>query len=62
MAPATGISVYALPFSPYLSQQLDVLRGSNKDEWSPKVDILEKLVAIRQAMRKNVAIWRRVGW
>ncbi len=48
------ISVYALPFSPYLSRQLDVLRGSNKDEWSPNVDIIEKLAAIRQAMRKNI--------
>lgn len=48
------ISVYALPFSPYVSQQFDVLRGTNKDEWSPNVDILEKLAAIRQAMRKNV--------
>lgn len=48
------ISVYALPFSAYLSQQLDVLRGTNRDEWSPNVDILEKLAAIRQAMRKNI--------
>jgi VWFA-related protein len=48
------ISVYALPFSPYVSQQFDVLRGTNKDEWSPNVEIIEKLAAIRQAMRKNV--------
>ena len=48
------ISVYALPFSPYVSQQFDALRGTNKDEWSPNVDIIEKLAAIRQAMRKNV--------
>jgi len=47
------ISVYAVPFSAYLSQQLDVLRGTNKDEWSPKVDILEKLAAIRQATRRT---------
>lgn len=47
------ISVFAVPFSPYISQQLDVLRGANKDEWSPKIDILEKLAAARQAMRKN---------
>ena len=51
---ANYITVYALPFSAYLSQQLDVLRGTNKDEWSPNVDILEKLAAIRQAMRKNI--------
>jgi VWFA-related protein len=49
-----NISVYALLFSPYQSQQLDVLRGTNKDEWRPYVNILEKLAAIRQAMRKNI--------
>jgi Mg-chelatase subunit ChlD len=27
--------VYALPFSPSLSQVLDTERGSNKDEWGP---------------------------
>ena len=48
------ISVYALPFSPYLSQQLDAMRGTNKDEWPPNIDILEKLAAVLQAMRKNV--------
>jgi VWFA-related protein len=48
------ISVYALPFSPYLSKQLDVVRGKNKDEWTPNVDFIEKLAAIRQAMRKNI--------
>jgi VWFA-related protein len=48
------ISVYAVPFSAYLSQQLDALRGTNKDEWPPNMDILEKLAAIRQAMRKNI--------
>jgi VWFA-related protein len=49
-----NISVFAVPFSPYLSQQLDVARGTNQDEWTPKIDLLEKLVAARQAMRKNV--------
>src|SRR5260370_15285119 len=47
--------VYALPFSAYISQQLDIARGSNKDEWSPNFDIVEKLAAVRQAMRKNSA-------
>lgn len=51
----THTLVYALPFSPYISQQLDVARGSNKDEWSPNFDIVEKLAAARQAMRKNSA-------
>lgn len=48
-----NISVFSLPFSPYKSQQLDVLRGSNRDEWGPEIDILEKLEDIHQAMRKN---------
>jgi VWFA-related protein len=47
--------VYALPFSPYISQQLDVGRGANKDEWGPTVDLIEKAAALRQAMRKNAA-------
>jgi VWFA-related protein len=51
----THTLVYALPFSPYISQQLDTARGSNKDEWKPTVDILEKLEAMRQAMRRNSA-------
>ena len=51
----THTLVYALPFSPYISQQLDIARGSNKDEGSPNFDIVEKLAAARQAMRKNSA-------
>ena len=49
----TNASVYAISFSPYASEQLDVVRGTNKDEWQPGVDILAKIVAARQAMRKN---------
>jgi VWFA-related protein len=45
--------VFAFPFSPYASQQLDVVRGANKDEWKPNIDLLEKLAAARQAIRKN---------
>jgi VWFA-related protein len=48
-----NILVFAIPFSPYTSQQLDVIRGVNKDEWTPKIDILEKLAAAREAIRKN---------
>lgn len=48
-----NISVFSLPFSPYTSQQLDVIRGSNRDEWMPAIDILGKLEDIHQAMRKN---------
>jgi len=51
----THTVVYALPFSPYISQQLDTARGSNRDEWGATMDIIEKLAAARQAMRKNSA-------
>lgn len=50
---STNTAVYALTFSPYISQQLDAMRGTNSDEWPPNVDILEKLAAIRQSMKKN---------
>lgn len=49
----TNTTIYALPFSPYGSQQLDVLRGANRDEWNPGFDFIEKFAAARQAMRKN---------
>jgi len=49
----TNTSVYALPFSPYKSQQLDALRGANRDEWTPVINLLEKLADAREAMRKN---------
>ena len=48
-----NISVYALSFSPYLSQQAAVMRGANQDEWSPRIDVIEKLAALRQALRGN---------
>ena len=48
-----NISIYALSFSPYLSQQGDVMRGTNQDEWTPRIDMIEKLAAVRQALRGN---------
>jgi len=50
---STNTLVYTLPFSPYVSQQRDAARGNNREEWSPNMDILEKLAAARQAMEKN---------
>ncbi len=47
-----NILVFAVPFSPYISQQLDVARGTNKDEWSPNVDLIEKLAAARQGIKE----------
>ena len=47
--------VYALPFSPSLSQVLDTERGSNRDEWSGSPDLLAPLVMASQAMRNNTA-------
>jgi VWFA-related protein len=49
-----NVSVFALPFSPYVSKQLDVARGTNSDEWTSAIDILEKLEDLHQAMRKNI--------
>jgi VWFA-related protein len=47
--------VYALAFSPSLSQVLDTERGSNRDEayWDAPPDIIGTLKMARQAMRKN---------
>jgi VWFA-related protein len=45
--------VYALPFSPALSQVLDTERGSNQDEWGSTPDLLAPLVMASQAMRRN---------
>jgi VWFA-related protein len=45
--------VYALPFSPALSQVLDNARGSNRDEWQPMPDLLAPLAMTVAAMRKN---------
>ena len=47
--------VYALAFSPSLSQLLDTERGSNHDEayWDAPPDILGSLMMARQALRTN---------
>src|SRR5882762_11725983 len=45
--------VYALPFSPALSQVLDTERGSNKDERRATGDLLAPLMMASQGMRKN---------
>lgn len=47
--------VYALPFSPSLSQILDTGRGSNRDEMQANPDFLAPLIMTAQSMRKNVA-------
>jgi VWFA-related protein len=51
---ANNISVYALPFSPYISKQLDDVRGTNNDEWASVIDIRGTMQDVRQAMRKNI--------
>lgn len=48
------VSIYTLAFAPYLSQQLDDLRGSNKNDWTPVIDLQARLQELRQAMRKNI--------
>lgn len=48
------VSIYTLPFAPYLSQQFDDLRGSNREQWSPVIDLWARMQELRQAMRKNI--------
>jgi VWFA-related protein len=52
----TNAAVYAIPFSPSLSQVLDTERGSNPDEahWNAAPDIQGALVMARHAMKKNI--------
>jgi VWFA-related protein len=49
-------SVYALAFSPSLSQVLDTERGTNRDEayWDAPPDIIGTLLMARNAMKKNI--------
>lgn len=49
----SSIVIYALLFSPSLSQVLDTERGSNKDVWGGSPDLLAPLLMASQAMRKN---------
>jgi VWFA-related protein len=53
----SNIVVYALAFSPSLSQVLDTERGSNRDEayWDAPPDIVGTLLMARSAMKKNIA-------
>jgi VWFA-related protein len=52
---SSNVIVYAVPFSPSLSQVLDTERGSNKDEWRTTGDLLSPLLMASQAMRRNTA-------
>ena len=47
--------MYALAFSPSLSNILDTGRGTNKNEMRNSIDFLDLMNRARQAMRKNVA-------
>jgi VWFA-related protein len=54
----SNVVVYALPFSPSLSQVLDTERGLNKDEWRPAgapFDVGGPLLMTMNAMKKNVS-------
>jgi VWFA-related protein len=46
--------MYALAFSPTLSNILDTERGTNKSEMHPTADLLDLMYRARQSMRKNV--------
>jgi VWFA-related protein len=52
----SNTTVYALAFSPSLSQVLDTERGANRDEayWDAPPDIIGTLVMARNAMKKNI--------
>jgi VWFA-related protein len=52
-----NVAVYALPFSPSLSQVLDTERGSNRDEagWGAQPDVQGAFLMALAAMKKNVA-------
>lgn len=45
--------VYALAFSPGMSEVLDTERGSNRDEWHGTPDLLSPLLMASQSVRKN---------
>ena len=53
---AANVAVYALPFSPSLSQVLDTERGSNRDEtfWGAPPDLQGAFLMALAAMKKNV--------
>src|SRR5207302_4695911 len=46
--------MYALAFSPALSNILDTGRGTNKNEMHQRVDIIDLMYQTVQAMRKNI--------
>jgi VWFA-related protein len=50
----SNIVVYALAFSPGMSNLLDTGRGSNKEDMSPGPDLLAPLILAGNAMRKNI--------
>ena len=49
-----NVLMYALSFSPSISNILDTERGTNKSEMHPTVNFLDLADRTRQAMRKNV--------
>ncbi|MGA9800710.1 MAG: VWA domain-containing protein [Terriglobales bacterium] len=51
-----NVAVYALPFSPALSQVLDTERGSNRDEafWNAPANVNAVLLLALAAMKQNV--------
>jgi VWFA-related protein len=52
----SNTTIYALAFSPSLSQVLDTERGANRDEayWDAPPDIIGTLLMARNAMKKNI--------
>jgi VWFA-related protein len=50
----SNMAVYALAFSPALSNILDTGRGNNEAEMHKGIDFLDLMFRARQAMRKNI--------
>jgi len=50
----SNIAVYALAFSPSISNILDTERGSNKDEMTLSPDLLAPILMMAAAMKKNI--------
>jgi VWFA-related protein len=50
----TNALMYALAFSPALSNILDTGRGTNKNEMNEGINVLDLMYRVAQAMKKNV--------
>lgn len=54
--------IYAIAFSPALSQVLDTERGANRDQayWDAPPDLIGTLLMARNAIKKNIT--KAIAW